>query len=164
MDRDYPFRFNDSTIQRFNEITSLLPVFPDDVKHRLGVRRLFERLSEIGLVEKFGDVGQRVKVLLKLALRHQEQHDELYRLIVERIEAHAFLRTAQRADNFKNQIGRGMRNADAESNAGAHGSLALFDGGGHGVAIIGLDFARGDEIANQLVNRFPAILCAANQG
>jgi len=46
---------------------------------------------KIGFVQEFGDVGQCVKVLLKLALRHEEQHDELHRLIVERVKAHARL-------------------------------------------------------------------------
>ena len=64
---------------------------------------------------------------------------------------------AQRADHFKNQIGRGVRDADAEADAGGHGGFALLDGGGHGVAVAGLDLAGGDEIADEFVNRLPAV-------
>ena len=63
----------------------------------------------------------------------------------------------ERADDFVNQIRRGMRDADAEPDAGAHRGLAFLDGGGDGVAVFGLNFARGDEIADQLVNGFPAV-------
>ena len=68
-----------------------------------------------------------------------------------------FLRAAQRADDFVDQIGRGVRNADAEADAGAHGGFALLDDGGDGVAMLGLDFAGGHEVVDQFINGLPAI-------
>src|SRR5215472_11588110 len=109
---------------------SLLSVLLDDIEHRLGVRGLFERLAEIGFVEELGNVGERVKMLLKLTLRHEEQHDELDRLVVERIEVDPFLGTAQRADDFVNQVRRSVRDTDAEADAGTHGRLAFLYRGG----------------------------------
>ena len=95
-------------------------------------------------MQQLGDVRQGVQMLLKLALRHEKEHDELHRLVVERIEIDARLGTAQRAHHFVNQVGRGVRNADAEPDAGAHGRLALLDRGGHGIAVPRLDFPGGD--------------------
>ena len=67
----------------------LSPLFADNAQHRLGIRRLFQRLPELGFVQKFGDVGKRVEMFLELALWHKEKHDELDRLVVERVEIHA---------------------------------------------------------------------------
>ena len=67
------------------------------------------------------------------------------------------MRTAQRADDFLDQIRGGVRDADAEADAGAHGGLALFDDGGDGVAVAGLDLAGGHQIADQFVNGLPAV-------
>ena len=50
-----------------------------------------------------------------------------------------------------------MGDADAETDAGAHRGLAFFDDGGDGVAILGFDFAGGDEVAHQVVNGGPAV-------
>ncbi len=50
-----------------------------------------------------------------------------------------------------------MGNADAEPDAGAHGRLALLDGGGHGVAVAGLNLAGGNQIADQFINGFPPV-------
>ena len=40
-------------------------------------------------MEEFGDVGQRMKMLLELALGHQEEHDEVDGLIVQGVEIDA---------------------------------------------------------------------------
>ena len=65
-------------------------VFADDGEHGVGVGRFFERFAEISLVQKFGDVGERVEMFLKLTLRDEKEHDELHGLIVERIKINAF--------------------------------------------------------------------------
>jgi hypothetical protein len=135
----------------------LFPVFANRIEHHVGVGRLFERLAEFGFVQELRDVGERVEVFLELSLRHEKEHDELHRLIVECVEVDAFGRAAERADDFKNQIGRGVRDADAEADACGHGCFALLDGGGYGVAVAGLNLAGGHEIADEFVNRFPAV-------
>ena len=35
--------------------------------------------------------------------------------------------------------------------------FALLDGGGHGVAVAGLDLAGGHQVANKFINGFPAV-------
>jgi len=117
---------------------------------------LFEFLAKFFDVKQLGDVGQGVKVFLKLALRHKEEHDQIDGLVVERVEIDAFGGPAQSADHFGDQVGRGMGDADAKADAGAHGRLALFDDGGDGLAVFGFDLARGDEVADKFVNRVPA--------
>jgi hypothetical protein len=47
----------------------------DDPHHCGGVRSGFEGLAKFFVVQKFCDVGQRVKMFLELALGHEEQHD-----------------------------------------------------------------------------------------
>src|SRR5216117_4164936 len=50
-----------------------------------------------------------------------------------------------------------MGNHDAEPDAGAHGSLALFDDGGDLIAVVRLDLAGLDQVIDQLVNGLPAV-------
>ena len=52
----------------------------------VGVGSFFEGFTEIGLVQKFGDIGECVEMFLKLALRNKKKHDELHRLVVERVQ------------------------------------------------------------------------------
>ena len=49
-----------------------------------------EHLAELGAVQEFGNVRQRMKVFLKLTLRYEKQHDEVHRLIIERVKVDAF--------------------------------------------------------------------------
>jgi hypothetical protein len=44
-----------------------------------------------------------------------------YGKVVERVEVDSFARTAEGAHDFMNQIGRGVGDADAETDARAHG-------------------------------------------
>ena len=62
----------------------------DDFHHRIGVGRRFKRLTKIFVVKEFCDVGQCVKMFLKLALRNEKEHDEIDGLIVERVEVDSF--------------------------------------------------------------------------
>ncbi len=129
----------------------------DDLEHVLGAGRLFEGLSQIPVMEKLGDVGEGVKVFLKLALGHQEKHDQFDRLVIEGIEIHAAGGTSQSANDFANQIGRGMRDADAKSNARAHGPFALAHDGDDGIAMLRLDLATGNQDIDQFINGLPPV-------
>ena len=102
------------------ELNLLFPELPDDGEHGVGVGGFFEVFAEIGLVQKLGDVGERVEMLLKLTLGNEEDHDELDRLVIERVEVHAGAGSAEGTDDFVNQIRGGVRDPDAEANAGGH--------------------------------------------
>src|SRR5512138_1610868 len=105
---------------------ALLPRLPlDNIEHGLGVGSFFERLPKFLFVQQLGDLGERVEMLLKLALGNEEEHDERDRLVVERVEVDALLRPAKGANDFTDQVGRGVRNANAKPDARAHGSLSL---------------------------------------
>ena len=51
-------------------------VFFDDAEHRFGIRSFLKGLTKFFFVKQLGDVGQRVKMFLKLALGHEKKHDE----------------------------------------------------------------------------------------
>jgi len=132
-------------------------VLADDREHAFGVGGGFERLAEFGLVQQLRDVGERVEMLLKLSLRHQEEHDQVHRLVVQRVEVHPGLRTAERPNDLGDQLGGGVRDADAKPDARAHGGLALLYHGGDGVLVLRFDFSGGDEVVDQLVDGQPAV-------
>ena len=135
----------------------LLPLIFDGAQHRFGIGSLFEGLTEFCFVKNLGDVGECVEVFLELTLGNEEKHDEIYRLIVERIEVDAFLRATESTNDFRNQIGGRVRNPDAEPDARAHGSFALLDHSGDGLAMLWLDFSRGDKVVDKFVNRLPTV-------
>ena len=95
-------------------------MFANDGQHAVGIGGFFQGFAEIGFVEQFGTVGERVEVFLELALRDEEQHDELHGLVIEGIEVDPLGGAAERADDLVDQIRGGMRNADAETNARGH--------------------------------------------
>ncbi len=66
-------------------------------------------------MQQLGDIGQRIHMFLELALRHQKEHHQADELTVHRVKSNCFLRAANRHNHFANQIGRGVREADAES-------------------------------------------------
>src|SRR5687768_14348553 len=82
----------------------------DDLQHRGGVGRLLERGTKIFVVKQLCDIRERMQVFLKLALRHEEEHYQVNRLIIEGIEVYSLSRPAKRTDHFVNQIGRRMGN------------------------------------------------------
>ena len=128
----------------------------DGAIHGFGVRGLFERFAKIFFMERFGDAGEGVEVFLELSLRHEEEHGEVDRLIIERFEIDPLRGASENSHHVADQIGGGMGNADAEADSGAHGCFAFADDGGDGVAIFGFNFAGGDQVGDQFVNRFPA--------
>ena len=129
----------------------------NNLEHGFGVGGLFERGAKFGFVQEFGDVRECVEVFLKLTLRDEKEHDEIHGLIVESVEVHALARAAQRADDFGDEVRAGVRDADAEPNAGAHGGFAFFDDGSDGIVMLGFYFAGADEVFDQLIDRLPAV-------
>ncbi len=118
---------------------------------------MLERLAELFIVQQLGDVRQRVQVFLKLALRHEKQHHQIHRLIIQRLKIDTLGRAPQRADDFVDEISGGVRDADAEADAGAHRVLAFLYRVDDGLAILGGDGATGHKLVDQFVNRLPAI-------
>ena len=70
--------FNHVTMERL-----LLPLVSDDLQHLVSARCLLKGLAKFRPMQEFGDVGQRVKVLLKLALWHEEKNHQIDRLIIQ---------------------------------------------------------------------------------
>ena len=97
-------------------------------------------------MQLFGHVRQHMDVLLELAVRHEEQADQMDRLAIQGIKVDAFFRSTENGDDVGNQIGRGVGNANSEPDAGAHGSLAFFNRGGDGFAMFGRESAVFDEL------------------
>src|SRR5258708_33818204 len=74
----------------------LLARFPsNNLVHGLGIGGGLEGLAEFLLVTHFCNLGQSVKMLLKLALRHKEEHHEIDGLVVQGIEVNSLARAAQ---------------------------------------------------------------------
>ncbi len=59
-------------------------------------RGLFQFLAKFLEVKKFGDIGQGVEMFLELALRHQEEHHQIHRLIIQRVKTYPLARTSDR--------------------------------------------------------------------
>ena len=68
-------------------------------------------------MKSLGNFSQRVQVLLKLALRHEEKHHEIDGLIIEGVEIHSRSRTSQGANDLMDQVGRSVRNPNAKTDA-----------------------------------------------
>jgi hypothetical protein len=60
-------------------------------------------IAGILFTEQLGEIGQRVQMLLELALRHEEQHHQIDRFAVQRVELNSFARTSNRPDHFRVQ-------------------------------------------------------------
>ena len=129
----------------------------DNFVHGGGIGGLLKLLSKFLDVKKLGDIGQGVEMFLELALRHQEEHDQIDGLIIQRVKVDPGDRAAHRPDDFLDQIGRGMGDADSKADAGAHGRFALLDDGDDGVAVLGPDACVADQILDQLIDGIPAI-------
>lgn len=129
----------------------------DDAHHGCGIGSLFESVAKFLIVKKLGDIGEGMEMLLELALGNEKEHDEIDRLIIERIKIDALFGTAKGADDLVNEIGGGVGNANAETNPGAHGGFALFDDRSDLVPVLGLDLAAIDKAADQFINRFPPV-------
>src|SRR5258706_895066 len=76
----------------------------DHPVHFFGVVGLLQGLPKLLFVQKLRDVGESVQVLLKLALRNEEQHHEIDRLIVEGIEVHALPGTSECANYLVDEV------------------------------------------------------------
>jgi hypothetical protein len=89
--------------------------------------RFGETLADASIVQKFGNRRKRPEVRLKLIFWHNEKNDELHRRVVERIEFNPAGRPSKRSHDLVKAVGGAMGNGDPESDAGAHGFLALFE-------------------------------------
>ena len=75
----------------YHDATSVLftRLLLDDVVDGLGISTVLERLAKFFFVQQLGDLGERMKVLLKLALRNKEEDHQGDRLVIERVEINA---------------------------------------------------------------------------
>ena len=69
----------------------LLSRLTDDLLNGGSVFSVIQRISEFAVVEQLSDIGQRMKMLLKLTLRHEKQHHQIHWLIVQRLKIYARL-------------------------------------------------------------------------
>ena len=90
------------------------------VPHFSSELTVLQSIAEILLMEQLGEIGQRVQMLLKLALRHQKQHHQIDWFAVQRVKLNSFARTSNRPDHFTNQIGGRVWYSDAHPDASAH--------------------------------------------
>ena len=93
----------------------LLALLTDGLEHRVGIGGLFQGVAEFGFVEELGDVGESMEMFLKLTLRHQEQHDQVHRLIVERraVDVEPLISHVLPAAQVREAIGLCARGGDA---------------------------------------------------
>ena len=100
----------------------------DDLHDGVGRRRVVERLQEFLAAEDLGNAGECVQVLLELALRDKEEGDEVDRLIVQGIEGNTLLGASKGGHHLRNEIGGGMRDADAKAiNQGIREELLAYN-------------------------------------
>ena len=116
-----------------------------------------ERLAEIIPVQQLGQIGQCVHMLSKFTLGHEEQDHEVDGFAVESVELNSFPRASNHYNHVTNQIGRCMRQPEAEPNARAHGGFTLFDARRDSVTMLGLDLVISDESGDQFVDGLPAV-------
>ena len=95
---------------------------------------------------------------LELVLRHHEEHDEEDGFAVEGIELDADGGAPESGYDLADLRGGGVRDRDAEADAGAHGFLALTDGFEDGLLVGAIDFAGCHKAVNQLLDGLPAFL------
>src|SRR5207302_4164324 len=97
-----------ATIGNSRTPSALARLFPslitDNSQHHFGISGLLEGLAKLGPVQQLGDIGQRVQVLLELALRDQKKHHQIHGLIIEGVKTDSLFRAAQRTNDFMNQV------------------------------------------------------------
>jgi len=107
--------------------------------------------AHTGLLAKHGasviacDVAKRALALTKA------------RLSVEGLELDAFLGTPERGHDVGDQIGGGVRDADAEPDAGTHRVLAFAHHPGNGLLIFLAQGSGGHQLGDQFINGFPPV-------
>ena len=93
---------------------------------RIGRGRQF--LAHRAVVEEFGDGGEGAQMDLELVPGNNEENDEVHEFVVERVKFNARGRASEGGHHFGDVLGGGMRDGDAEADAGAHRFLALLQG------------------------------------
>lgn len=114
-----------------------------------------ERLANRPIVEELGDGGQGAEMGLELILGHDEKNDEPDGGVVEGFELDAVGGAAEGGDNGVDAVGGGMRNGNAETDAGAHRLLPGAESGEHGLLVFGLDFVLGNQEFDQFHDGAP---------
>src|SRR5439155_22607524 len=130
-----------------------------DRQNFVGGFRAGQAFAHRAIVQKLGDRGQRAQVRLELVLRDNKKNDELHRSIIQSIEFDTGGRSSKGGDDFLEPVRRTMRNGDPESDACAHGFLALLKRGKNRVTIWWLNLAKANEQIDQLDDGRLALRC-----
>src|SRR5438105_5603130 len=94
---------------------------------------------------------------LELVLGNDEQDDEFYRRVIERVEFDSACRSSKGRDHVLNPIGRAMWNRDPETDAGAHCFLALLERSENAVPVLRFDLVETDEQIDELDDGRPTL-------
>ncbi len=129
--------------------------FANHGHHVLGGGSCFERFEKIVASQHFGYPGQGVEMPLELPLGYEEKGYQVHGLVIEGIKIDPATRPTEGGDHFGDDVGGGMGNTDAETDAGAHRLFTLLDDVGHGLAMLGRDASAFNQDIDQLVNGFP---------
>lgn len=129
----------------------------EDGEHFVGGLGVFELSAPVFVAEEPGEGGKGLEMLLKLTLRSEEENAEADRLVVERLEIHRGFEVGDDGDRRLNAGNAGMRNGQAETDAGAVAGLAIFNGFDDAGAVFGADFTEADELVNQCINHAPTV-------
>ena len=101
----------------------------ENLQDGLRVGRGGQFIAHGAVVEELGDGGEGAQVDLELVAGNDEKDDEMDQFVVQRIELDAGSGTSEGGHHFADMLGRGVRDGDAEPDAGAHRFLALLEGG-----------------------------------
>ena len=129
----------------------------EDGEHFVGGLGVFELSAPVFVAEEPGEGGKGLEVLLELTLRSKEENTEAHRLIIEGLEIHRGFEVGDDGDRRLNAGNAGMRNGQAETDAGAVAGLAIFNGFDDAGAVFGADFTEADELVNQCINHAPTV-------
>jgi len=94
-------------------------------------------------MQQLGQIGQRMQVLLELALWDEEQHHQMDWFTIQSFELNPFTRTSESSDDFRNEFGRSMRYSDTRSDSRAHRGFTFLNARQNCVPVLGLNLAMG---------------------
>jgi len=129
----------------------------EDGEHFVGGLGVFELSAPVFVAEEPGEGGKGLEVLLELTLRSKEENTEAHRLIIEGLEIYRGFEVGDDGDRRLNAGNAGMRNGQAETDAGAVAGLAIFNGFDDAGTIFSANFSVTDELINQCVDYAPTV-------
>ena len=94
---------------------------------------------------------------LELIFRDNEKDDKFYRRVIERVELDTGSRSPKGGHDLFEPVGGAMGNGDAETDAGAHRFLALFERSEDAFAIGWFDLAKANQQIDQLDDGRPTL-------